>query len=54
MNEDKIYKQAMDCINGLVREVIQRCEDVADENNYEKDWVLEQFKTAFNKAKRSQ
>lgn len=54
MSEDKIYKQAMNCINDLVEEVIQRCDDVADENNYERDWVLEQFKNAFNKAKRSQ
>lgn len=51
-NEDEIYEQAMNCINELVKEVIQKCADVADRNDYEKEWVLEMFKEKFNKAKK--
>lgn len=52
-NEDEIYKQAIKRIDDLVEEVMQICSDVAEQNHYEKDWVLEQFRNAFNKAKRS-
>lgn len=52
-NEDmKVYKQGLKDVENLVEEVIERCDDIADENDYEKEWVLEQFKNAFNKAKR--
>jgi hypothetical protein len=51
--KDELYKQAMSRIDDLVKEVLQICYDVAEENHYEKDWVLEQFRDAFNKAKRS-
>jgi Leu/Phe-tRNA-protein transferase len=51
-NDVKIYEQAMKRIDDLVDEVIQTCYDVADQNHYEKEWVLEQFRDAFNKAKR--
>jgi len=49
--EDSIYKEAMQCIDELVEEVIQRCYDVAEQNHFENEWVLEQFRNTFNKVK---
>ncbi|EJW14067.1 hypothetical protein M5X00_26400 [Paenibacillus alvei] len=51
--EDDLYKQAMKRIAELVDEVLQTCDDVADENHYEREWVLEQFRSQFNKSKRN-
>ncbi|MGG3800436.1 hypothetical protein [Metabacillus fastidiosus] len=52
--EDKIvYKQAMMRMDELVEEVLQICDDVAEENHFERDWVLEAFRSKFNKAKRT-
>ncbi|MEM5012102.1 hypothetical protein WKH57_15385 [Niallia taxi] len=51
-DESKLYKEAMERIDDLVEEVIQTCLDVADENDYERVWVLERFRDKFNKAKR--
>lgn len=53
MSEDeKVYKQAMARMDELAEEVIQICNDVADENHYEREWVLERFRARFNSAKR--
>jgi Leu/Phe-tRNA-protein transferase len=52
-DEDKLYKEAMDRINELVEDVMQTCEEVADENDYERTWVLERFREQFNKVKRT-
>ncbi|KJD43319.1 hypothetical protein QD47_23405 [Paenibacillus terrae] len=49
----RIYKQAMRRIDELVEEVFQICDDVADTNHYEKDWVLDRFREKFNKARRT-
>lgn len=49
--EEKLYKKAMERIDELVAEVLQSCNDVADENHYEKEWVLDRFRERFNKAK---
>lgn len=55
MSEDeKVYKQAMERMDELVEEVIQTCIDVADENHYEKEWVLDRFRAKFNSAKRKE
>jgi len=50
--DEKVYKQAMERIDELVEEVIQNCIDVADENHYERGWVLDRFRAKFNSAKR--
>ncbi|MFC5402279.1 hypothetical protein [Cohnella soli] len=50
--EDKLYKQAMKCVAALVDEVIKRCDEVAEENHFERDWVLDKFREQFSKAKR--
>ncbi|WP_170209293.1 MULTISPECIES: hypothetical protein [Bacillaceae] len=52
-DESTLYKQAIKRIDELVEEVIQTCDEVADENHYERDWVLERFRARFNKAKRT-
>lgn len=54
MGDEILYKQALERIDELVDEVIQTCLEVADENDYEKIWVLERFRERFNKAKRKQ
>lgn len=50
--DDALYKQAMKRIDDLVEEVLQKCDEVADENYYEREWVLDRFREKFNKAKR--
>lgn len=37
-----------------VEEVIQTCIDVAEENHYEREWVLDRFRAKFNSAKRKE
>ena len=51
MDEDIVYQEAIERINQLVDEVIKACDEVAEDNHYEKEWVLEEFRKAFNKAK---
>lgn len=52
-DESMLYKQAMIRIDELVEEVMQICDEVAEENHYERVWVLERFRERFNKAKRT-
>jgi hypothetical protein len=52
--EDALYRDAMKRVAELVEEVFQICDEVAYENHYEKEWVLEKFRAEFNKAKRNQ
>lgn len=50
--EDKIYIEAMIKVDDLVQDVFNMCEQIADQNNYEKAWVIDRFKEKFNRAKR--
>lgn len=52
MDENVLYREAMNRIDELVEEVFSICDSVAEENYYERDWVLEVFREKFNKAKR--
>lgn len=52
-DDSKLYKEALERIDELVEEVVQTCIEVADENHYERVWVLERFREKFNKAKRT-
>jgi len=54
LDEQDLYDQAMQRVDELVEEVIETCCDVADENHYERDWILDRFREKFNKAKRLQ
>lgn len=50
--QGKIYNEAMKRIDDLVEEVIGICDGVAEENNYEKEWVFNRFQEKFSKRKR--
>jgi len=52
LSEKELYNQAMRRVDDLVEEVIETCCDVADENHYERDWVLDRFREKFNRAKK--
>lgn len=53
MTEDeKLYAEAMSRIDKLVEEVFELCDEVAEENHFEREWVLECFRQKFNQAKR--
>lgn len=53
MDPDKeVYLKAIAAIDFLVTEAVMRCEEVANDNHFEKDWVLEQFRNKFNQAMR--
>ena len=53
MREDeKLYQDAMKCVDGLVQEVFERCDEVAELNHLERDWVLEMFREKFGRARR--
>ena len=50
--DDQLYLQAMAVVDRLVEDVLKTCGEVADENHFEKEWVLDRFREQFNKAKR--
>ncbi len=52
MKEDALYRQAMKRVDELVEEVFNTCEEVADQNHYEKAWVLDKFREKFTKVKK--
>ncbi|WP_192043673.1 hypothetical protein [Paenibacillus rhizovicinus] len=52
VEDDELYKHAMKRIDELVEEVFQICDEVADENHYEREWVLDRFRARFSAAKR--
>ncbi|MFS0855258.1 hypothetical protein [Paenibacillus taichungensis] len=51
-DERKIYMKAIKRIDELVDEVLHICNEVADDNHYEREWVLDQFRSHFNRARR--
>ena len=53
-DEDKLYYEAMEAIRALVDGVLQTCQDVADQNDYEKEWVIDRFREQFNKVNKQQ
>ena len=46
---DYLYKQAVSLTNELAKEVVEECKSFAERNNYEFDWVIDRFRTEFNK-----
>ena len=46
--EEILYNSAIERVNELADDVIQECCEVAQDNHYERDWVLKQFRTCFN------
>lgn len=51
--QEKIYQEAMQRIDDLVEEVVNICDEVAEKNNYEKEWVFHRFQEKFSKRKRN-
>lgn len=53
MNYDnKFYKEAVRKTNSLCIDVIQQCEEFANDNDYSVDWVLDKFQEQFSKLKK--
>ena len=46
---DYLYNQAVFLIKEIVKETIEDCKSFADRNNYEFEWVIDRFRTEFNK-----
>ena len=51
--EKKFYKEALKKTNSLCIEVIQQCEQFANNNDYNVDWVLDSFQEQFSKIKQT-
>lgn len=49
MDGDALYKMAVRQMKRLADNVLLEVEMFADNNNYEKEWVLERFKEEFSK-----
>lgn len=47
-NNEKLYFEALAVVENLVDEVIERCNEVAEENHFEREWVLRRFRERFN------
>lgn len=52
MKDNKLYRKAMKEMQELVERVIEDCYDFANDNDYDKDWVLNQFISEFHKMKK--
>lgn len=52
MEEDILYKQAVTEVRELVEQVLEQCNDFANDYCYEREWVLDRFQEEFTKAKR--
>lgn len=52
MEDDKIYKQALKEMKELAGRVLEECYDFANDNDYDRDWVISHFMEAFNKLKK--
>ena len=50
MDEDELYELAIEDIEILVKNVKEQCEQFAEDYNYDKDWVFDEFKRELNKA----
>lgn len=51
MEDDKLYRQALEEMEELAERVLEECCEFADDNDYEKEWVISHFMSAFNKLK---
>lgn len=51
--EDSLYQDAMKKIDELIEDVFTHCEEVAEQNDYSKAWVLDIFREKFNRNRRN-
>ena len=52
MEDDKLYKQALEEMKERAERVLEECCEFAEDNDYEKEWVISHFISAFNKQKK--
>ena len=52
MEDDKLYRQALEQMKELAERVLEDCFEFAEDNDYEKEWVISQFISVFNKLKK--
>lgn len=52
MNEKEFYDTALKEVTELAVDVIEQCCDLADRNDYDKEWVIDRFQEQFSIAKR--
>lgn len=50
MNDEQLLINAIERVSILVDDVIETIVEVADDNDFERDWVIEQFRKRFNAA----
>lgn len=51
MSEEEFYKKAMKEMDDLANNVMEQCIDFANNNDYDKEWVLDRFQERFTKLK---
>lgn len=50
--EDVLFKLAKTEVNKFARNVLEDCFDLANDYDYEKEWVVDMFQEEFSKVKR--
>lgn len=50
--DKELSKQALKKTEKLAKRVLEDCYEYADNNNYEREWVINNFMSAFNKLKK--
>lgn len=49
MDDDKLYKQAIEDMKELVDDITWQLNHFANEYDYEKEWVVNMFRELFNR-----
>lgn len=49
--DKEIYDKAIHAINDLCYDILQDLEIFADNNNYDREWVIDRFQEQFSKEK---
>ena len=53
MEEENLYREAMENIRELAEDIISECISFAETYDYEKIWVLDRFQEEFAKIRRT-
>lgn len=49
MGEESIYALAMEVVDRLVEDALEEIYKTADNNSYEREWMVVQFRNRFNR-----
>jgi len=52
MDDEELLIDALRKMDELVDDVFEAINDVADQNDFEREWVIEKFREKFNRAKK--